>query len=157
MALNTPAKTNWTSNDGVRMTEINAIELNLQALEDSKYEEGDNVILGDITGEDLAVESVTTSGAILPTTSPTSDTEVISSTSAWVIPRGVYNISLQNTPVSSGVNLEIYVDGNWRVMASRSNTGSEEESYGSTIFSDGNNARVNNGSSASYTVYYQKF
>ena len=152
MALDNVPKTNYTVNDGVIADDLNNIGLNLLELEDSKYESGDDITAGDITAGDI-----TLSGVINPTTAPTSDTEVVSSSSSWIIPRGIYNISLPTAPISSSVSLEIFVDGVWHPIAVRASAASEQESYGSSVFSDGTNTRVNNGSSSSYTVYYQKF
>jgi len=167
MALDNVPKTNYTVNDGVIADDLNNIGLNLLELEDSKYESGDDITAGDITAGDITAGDITAgditagditlSGVINPTTAPTSDTEVVSSSSSWIIPRGIYNISLPTTPISSSVSLEIFVDGSWRPIAVRASTASEQESYGSSVFSDGTNTRVNNLDSISYTVYYQKF
>jgi len=141
MSLPNVPKIDWGTGDGVQNTDMNEIGENLNHLEDVKYEADDDMTIGVIT----------------PTASPVSTTEVISGLSVWIIPRGLYNISLGNTPVSNSVKLQINVGG-WVDMAVRTTTSApSSDSMGTAIFSDGTNTRVNNLDSNAYTVSYQKF
>ncbi len=157
MSLSTVPKTNFSTDDGVTTDDLNEIGQNLLDLEDSKYESGDNIVVGTITSGDITGEDLTLSGTTLLTDSPTSTTEVIATVSAWLIPRGIFNISLPGVPASASVALQIFVDSDWRNIAVRTAASTDQDSYGSAIISDGSNTRVNNLSSGSYTVYYQKF
>ncbi len=152
MSLSTVPKINFTTDDGLRNTDLNETNQNIQDLEDTKFESGDNVTFGTIAGT-----TGTFSGTVKLTDSPTSTTEVIATVSAWLIPRGIFNISLPGVPASASVALQIFVDSDWRNIAVRTAASTDQDSYGSAIISDGSNTRVNNLSSGSYTVYYQKF
>ena len=147
MSLDTVPKTNWTAKDGVQLTDMNEIGSNIQALEDSKYESGDDITVGtitsgDITAENTTVEDLTISGVILPTTSPTEGSEVIASGSTWTPDRGYYVLG---GGVSGDFGLEVQVSSTWRALS------------GSSFFSDGTNVRVKNLSVGTLTAYYLKF
>ena len=90
MSLATVPKTNWTSKDGVQFTAINEIGANLQALEDSKYESGDNINVGDITACDLTTGDIT-ADSLTPTTM-TADSIVITNATSWTPSAGFYII-----------------------------------------------------------------
>ena len=135
MSLDNPTKTNWTSDDGVRLTDINNIEENIQALEDSKYESGDSPTFGDTNVEDL-----TASGAITPTSSAVESSFTVTASSTLTIPIGVYML-----PVVTSITVQIYINSTW--------TASEEGG----VFSDGVNVRLSNASAGDITVYYLKF
>ena len=162
MSLDTVPKTNFDSDDGVLFSDFNEVGANLQALEDSKYESGDDVVLGDITAEDITADDISAtdiSATDISTTTQTTTTsnittlnmagatnpaltlsssQVIGASSAWVPARGSY--------IVSGGTLQINVSG-WKSV----NVG------GGSFFTDGSNVRIFDSGGSGVTVYYLKF
>ena len=134
-SLTTPPKINWTADDSARKSDMNEIGVNLNSLDDGKYESGNDITVGDITGEDL-----TLSGAITPTSSAVEGSNLVSASSTWTIPIGVYMF-----PVTTNITVQIFVNSTW--------TASEE----GAVFSDGANVRLSNSSGGDITVYFLKF
>ncbi len=163
MSLDTVPKTNFESDDGMSFTDANEIGANLQALEDSKYQEGDNVTLGtinggdtvieDLTAEDITSDSVTTgplsattgtfSGAVNPALT-VATSQVVSAGTSWVPARGLYIVSFNG----ANLTLQINVSG-WKDVNSITD--------GGAFPTDGTNVRVNNATGGDLTAFYQKY
>ena len=145
MSLDTVPKINWESDDGVIFSDMDNIGKNLQALEDSKHEDGDSptYVTENVTTSNVTTGNITTLnmlGAINPTTSPTASSQAISAGSAWVPARGIY--------IVSGGQLQINVSG-WK------NAGSLN--IGGAFPADGSNVRIFDSTGSGVTVYYLKF
>ncbi len=102
--------------------------------------------------------TATFSSSILPTTALTSGTYVVPAADSYVLPRGIWNISLYFAHSNGGLILEIYVSGSWRFMAKSTSTPGSDDSLGCGVFSDGTNVRVRNTAPANTnSFYYQRF
>ena len=146
MSLDTVPKINWESDDGVIFSDMNNIGNNLQALEDSKHEDGDSPSYVDITATDITTTTQTTTtsnittlnaGAINPT-SITATNVAIADTTAWTPSAGFYII--ENI---AGVAVQIN-SGGWK--------STDAGSFGT----DGSLVRVLNSSGGLVTLDYLK-
>ena len=118
------------------------------------------IYTGDDGSESKAVniddaDGFTLNRPFLPTTTPTTGSQVVTDGAPYVLPRGRWNISFPTT--GSDVNLQIQVAGTWyRVVRQRSVD--DSASHGSGIDSDGTNVRISVGvGQPNYTFFYQKY
>ncbi len=101
--------------------------------------EGSGSIQGVGTTNSPTFGGVTLTGTLLPKTSPSSGSWVVTGGLPYVIPRGIYQVAL-----SGAADLEIYVSGGWR------------DSNDGCVISDGVKVRIAV-SSGTATSYYLKF
>lgn len=92
-------------------------------------------------GTQYIIGNMDFSGFIFPSTSDTNGLQAINSTTpSWIIPRGVYSITL--VTVSSGTCRIEYYDGTSWVSYADLNQGSAYDQRSAMVFSNGNNFRV---------------
>ena len=139
MSLDSVPKINWESDDGVIFSDMNEIGANLQALEDSKYQETDelttdtsNFVESNITTANIITLNV---GAINPT-SVSSGTQAISGGANWIPTIGFYVV---------GGNAFLVMQVN----------GVSTNALGG-FFTDGSSVRIHNNDSNSHTATWIK-
>lgn len=154
MSLDTVPKTNFESDDGMLFTDANEIGANLQALEDSKHQDGDSpsyvdiTASGDIAGADISTTTQTTTtsnitnlnvGNINPN-AMTAANVVITNGNSWTPSAGFYII--ENLSSSS-------------VLVQINSSGFKDTQAGS-FFTNGSLVRVRNTSGGDVTLFYLK-
>jgi len=107
------------------------------------------------TGSDVAFATLSVAGNIMPTLRTQSTWNI--TTTAYVIPRGVYNIAW-GLSASPAVRVQIHNGSVWETIAiSSTSSGSAYGSAGCTVFADGYNVRIAAQASGTAVVSYQKY
>lgn len=141
MSLDTVPKTNWESDDGALFSDMDNIGNNLQALEDSKYQETDELTTNtsNFVESNITTANITTlnAGAINPI-SITATNVAIADTAAWTPSAGFYVIE-----IIASVVVQI-------------NSGGWKSTIAGSFGTDGSLVRVLNSSGSGVTLDYLK-
>ena len=144
MSLSTVPVTNYTTDDGITTDDLNNIGQNIQDLEDSKYQETDDLTTDTANITTANITTLNMLGAVNPRTSPTAASQVVSAGLNWVPTRGLYIVAFD------GVSLKIQINvSGWKDVAG--------VTIGGAFPTDGSNVRINNPTGGDLTAYYLKF